>query len=141
MREPTAARCNPFENNPEIDTLLENVRLFAKRHQPCGRLWIDVPRAPARETTRTITAACLCGDTLEEIVGMPVVSRGAHVPRTPDAGSGGVAARDGSPAEAVRTQLRSTSATLHAWATHPRGVKGGSASKISLIDPTHPSLR
>jgi hypothetical protein len=74
MREPTAGRRTTFENNTEIDTLLENVRLFAKRHQPCGRLWIDVPQAPARETTRRITAACFCGDTLEEIVGMPVVS-------------------------------------------------------------------
>ena len=40
---------------------------------------------------------------------------------------------------AVFTSDRSTSATLHAWATQPRGVYGGSASKISLIDPTHAS--
>src|ERR1700689_5341881 len=33
-------------------------------------------------------------------------------------------------------QHRKTSATLQACAMHPRGVKGGSASKISLIDPT-----
>ena len=79
MREPTAGRHTTFENNPEIETLLENVRLFAKRHQPCGRLWIDVPQASARETTRRITAACLCGDTLEEIVGIPVYQLGEIV--------------------------------------------------------------
>ncbi len=33
----------------------------------------------------------------------------------------------------------STSATLHACATHPRGVYGASASKISLIVPMHAS--
>ena len=42
---------------------------------------------------------------------------------------------------AVLTQQRSTSATLHACATQPRGVYGSSASKISLIDPTHASSR
>ena len=42
---------------------------------------------------------------------------------------------------AVRTQQRSTSATLHACATQPRGVKGGSASKISLIEPMQASSR
>ena len=40
----------------------------------------------------------------------------------------------------VATQHLSTSATLHAWAMQPRGVYGGSASKISLIDPTQASL-
>ena len=40
----------------------------------------------------------------------------------------------------MRCQARRTSATLHAWATQPRGVNGGSASKISLIEPTHASL-
>ena len=34
---------------------------------------------------------------------------------------------------------RSTSATLHACATQPRGVNGGSASKTSLIVPMHAS--
>ena len=34
-------------------------------------------------------------------------------------------------------QARRTSATLHACATQPRGVNGGSASKISLIVPIH----
>src|SRR6516225_7612774 len=38
-------------------------------------------------------------------------------------------------APAVRTQPRCTSASLHAWAMHPRGVYGDSASKISLIEP------
>src|SRR5262249_2472214 len=38
------------------------------------------------------------------------------------------------------TQQRSTSATLHACAMHPRGRNGGSAAKTSLIDPTHASL-
>ena len=42
---------------------------------------------------------------------------------------------------AVFTQQRSISATLQAWATHPRGVKGGSASKISLMVPRHASPR
>ena len=42
---------------------------------------------------------------------------------------------------AVFTQQRSISATLQAWATHPRGVKGGSASKISLMVPTQASPR
>ena len=41
----------------------------------------------------------------------------------------------------VLTQQRRTSATLQAWATHPRGVYGGSASKISLIDPMQASPR
>src|SRR5262249_14402135 len=36
---------------------------------------------------------------------------------------------------AVLTQQRRTSATLQAWATHPLGVNGSSASKISLTDP------
>src|SRR5271165_3195946 len=39
----------------------------------------------------------------------------------------------------VFTQQRSTSATLQACATQPRGVNGGSASKISLIEPRHAS--
>ena len=34
----------------------------------------------------------------------------------------------------------STSATLQAWATQPRGVYGGSASKTSLIEPRQASL-
>ena len=38
------------------------------------------------------------------------------------------------------TSIRSTSATLHACAMQPRGVNGGSASKISLIEPTQASL-
>ena len=42
---------------------------------------------------------------------------------------------------AVFAQQRSTSATLQAWATQPRGVNGASASKISLIEPTQASLR
>jgi glyoxylase-like metal-dependent hydrolase (beta-lactamase superfamily II) len=37
----------------------------------------------------------------------------------------------------VRTQQRSTSATLHACAMQPLAVNGDSASKISLIDPMH----
>ena len=45
------------------------------------------------------------------------------------------------PAHAVLTQHRSTSATLQAWAMQPRGVNGGSASKISLIEPTPASSR
>ena len=44
------------------------------------------------------------------------------------------APRSASRGVAVLTQQRSTSATLHACATQPRGVYGGSASKISLID-------
>src|SRR5262249_15003559 len=40
---------------------------------------------------------------------------------------------------AIFTSARNTSATLHACAMHPRGVNGGVASKISLIDPTHAS--
>src|SRR5271168_3222873 len=40
---------------------------------------------------------------------------------------------------AVFTQQRSTSPTLHACATHPRGAKGGSASKTSLMEPRHAS--
>src|SRR5947209_5337668 len=35
----------------------------------------------------------------------------------------------------VLIQLRSNSATPQAWATHPRGVNGGSASKTSLTEP------
>ncbi len=42
---------------------------------------------------------------------------------------------------AVFTQQRKTSATLHAWAMQPRGRKGGSASKISLMEPTQPASR
>ena len=41
----------------------------------------------------------------------------------------------------VRTQERSTSATLHAWATQPRGVYGSTASKTSLIEPMQASSR
>ena len=41
---------------------------------------------------------------------------------------------------AVFSRQRSTSATLHACAMQPRGVYGGSASKISLIEPMHASL-
>src|SRR4029453_8148314 len=36
---------------------------------------------------------------------------------------------------------RSTSATLHAWATQPRGACGSSAAKISLMLPKQCSLR
>jgi len=43
----------------------------------------------------------------------------------------------GGTSSAVFTQQRSASATLQAWAMHPRGVYGSSASKISLIVPTH----
>src|SRR4029077_14051995 len=39
----------------------------------------------------------------------------------------------------VFCQSRATSATLKACATHPRGTSGASPSKISLIDPMHPS--
>ena len=42
---------------------------------------------------------------------------------------------------AVLRRQRSTSATLQACATQPRGVKGGSASKISLIEPIAASPR
>ena len=42
---------------------------------------------------------------------------------------------------AVSHQKRSTSATLQAWATQPRGVYGASASKISLIEPMQASPR
>ena len=45
------------------------------------------------------------------------------------------------PVAAVFDQQRRTSATLHAWATQPRGVKGLSASQISLIDPMQASPR
>jgi hypothetical protein len=41
----------------------------------------------------------------------------------------------------ISTQQRSTSATLQAWAMQPRGVKGASASKISLIEPRQASSR
>ena len=43
--------------------------------------------------------------------------------------------------DAVFSRHRSTSATLHAWATQPRGVYGASASKISLTDPTQAASR
>src|SRR5713101_2603159 len=42
---------------------------------------------------------------------------------------------------AVSAQARSTSATLQAWAGHPRGVKGASPSKISAMLPRVKSLR
>jgi hypothetical protein len=45
------------------------------------------------------------------------------------------------PYSPVLTQQRSTSATLQACAMHLRGVKGGSASKISLIEPTPASSK
>ena len=41
----------------------------------------------------------------------------------------------------VRIHARSSSATLQACATQPRGVKGASASKISLIEPMQAPLR
>ena len=56
-------------------------------------------------------------------------------------GQDDVVAFDASFASAVRAQERSTSATLQAWATQPRGVYGLSASQISLIEPTHSSPR
>jgi hypothetical protein len=71
MREPTAGRRTIPPSGPETETLMENVRLFTKRHRPCGRLWIDASSASAREATRRITVACLCGDTLDEIVATP----------------------------------------------------------------------
>ena len=40
----------------------------------------------------------------------------------------------------VLAQHRSTSATLQACATQPRGVNGSSASKISLMEPIQASL-
>jgi hypothetical protein len=49
----------------------------------------------------------------------------------------GCASHDG----AVLAQERSTSATLQACAMQPRGLKGSSASNISLIEPMQPSLR
>src|SRR6185503_12069410 len=42
---------------------------------------------------------------------------------------------------AVFTQQRRASATLHACAMQPRGVNGGSASKISAIVPSPKSPR
>ncbi len=36
---------------------------------------------------------------------------------------------------AISVQARRVSETLHAWAIHPRGVKGGSPSKISAMLP------
>src|SRR5262249_34317926 len=42
---------------------------------------------------------------------------------------------------AVRTQARSTSATLQAWATQPRGVYGSTASNTSLMLPMQASSR
>src|SRR5215471_21834379 len=42
---------------------------------------------------------------------------------------------------AVFAQHLNTSATLQAWAMQPRGAKGCSASKISLMEPTQASLR
>jgi hypothetical protein len=41
----------------------------------------------------------------------------------------------------VFTQHRSTSATLQACATQPRGVNGSAASNISLMEPIQASLR
>src|SRR4051812_7436435 len=55
--------------------------------------------------------------------------------------SAGSGAPHGCPSPRVFSTHLSTSATLHACATQPRGTYGASASKISLIDPTHPSLR
>jgi hypothetical protein len=68
MREPTAGRRSIPVSGPEIETLVDNVRLFAKRHQPCGRLWIDANPPSTMPTSRRITVACLCGDTLDETV-------------------------------------------------------------------------
>src|SRR5215471_17887629 len=42
---------------------------------------------------------------------------------------------------AVRTQARSTSATLQAWATQPRGVYGSTASNTSPMLPMQASSR
>jgi hypothetical protein len=55
-------------------------------------------------------------------------------------GSAGVQGQSAYPGR-QRTQHRKSSATLHACAMQPRGVKGGSASKISLAEPIHPSLK
>jgi len=61
-----------------------------------------------------------------------------HTAIAPPATSG--SAPDGADAP-VRIQARSTSATLQACATQPRDVNGGSASKISLIEPIVASPR
>jgi hypothetical protein len=74
MRDPSVGRRDALDDAPALESLLENVRLFAKRHRSCGRLWIDVPPASYRETTRRIAAACLCGDTLDEVVALSAVS-------------------------------------------------------------------
>ena len=64
-----------------------------------------------------------------------------RVPRKAGAmASPSVCAYRGGAVLSVRTNPRRTSATLQAWAIQPRGVKGSSASKISLIDPMQPSL-
>ena len=55
--------------------------------------------------------------------------------------AGRTAALTSAGAGSVATHALKTSATLHAWAMQPRGLNGGSASKISLMEPMHDSLR
>ena len=82
---------------------------------------LRVPRGPARPRFAMIFAAAATTAATSCRVGRATRSRISRLLSSPGA--------------------RSTSATLHAWAMQPRGVYGASASKISLIEPTHASLR
>jgi hypothetical protein len=61
--------------NSQVEGLREVVVLFAKRHRSCGQLWLDVPDGLLADAMPRLLMACLCGDTLEEIIRAPTLSR------------------------------------------------------------------
>ena len=60
----------------QVEALHEALALFAKRHRNCGQLWLDVPHSVHVDAMPRLVMACLCGDTFEQILRTPTVSRG-----------------------------------------------------------------
>ena len=86
------------------------------RAEPHGGVVLDEPEGPARESTERFRC-----------VELHAFRTHNTIPELPPASQ--------RPA-ASACQARSVSPTDHAWATQPRGVKGGSPSKISATEPT-----
>jgi hypothetical protein len=61
--------------DPQVEALREAVVLFAKRHRSCGQLWLDVAPSVLADAMPRLVMACLCGDTLEEVLRAPTISR------------------------------------------------------------------
>jgi hypothetical protein len=58
-----------------VEALREAMALFAKRHRSCGQLWLDVPPSVLADAMPRLVMACRCGDTLEEVLRAPTISR------------------------------------------------------------------